>query len=819
MRSFLPLDLRDALRSLRATPVITAVALLSLALGIGANTAIFSILNGLVLKPLPVRQPQQLVMIDHGSWTNPIWEAIRDRTRAQFAGAFAWSDALCDLAEGGQRDLVDASYASGSMFTVLGIQPVAGRLFTDADDVRGGGPDGPVAVISHRLWQQRFGGQASVVGQRLMINRVPFTIVGVMPGGFFGPDVGRSADVIMPLGTEAAIKGTESMLDHRSAWFLEIMIRLAPGQTRDQAAAVLNGARPSVREATLPADWDATMLAGYLTDEFALIDGATGRSPLRNRYAQPLTIIMVVVAAVLLIACANIANLLLARATARRHEMSVRMALGASRWTLARQLFAESLLLAIAGGAAGLALAQFGSALLIQQLATSSSQVMLNTAIDWRVLGFTSAIALTTTVMFGLAPAMGLAAVAPNDALKEQSRSVTGDRRFGLRNGLVIIQVALSLSLVAFAGLFVGSFTSLTSTPLGFDPTHLLLVNIGAQTVPVGDERAVLYGRARDAVASVPGVRRAAASLLTPISGGGWNGFGSVDGGPPLVKPQSMIWINPISSEWFATYGMTLQAGRDFSVADSQSAEPVAIVNETFVKRFVGAQNPIGARLKADIGPGGEQSLRIVGVVSDAVYRNARAGVYASVYLPIVQAGELWSTFAITADVAAGGESTRRGIAAALSRADARMSFSFRDLSDQVRASVAQERLVALLSGFFGVLALLLAGIGLYGVTSYAVSRRRSEIAVRMAMGATAGGVVRLVLRRVGALVIVGVAVGLALTWWASTFVGKLLFGLTPRDPMTLVTAAVVLILSGLAAAWLPARRATHTDPLSTLRE
>ena len=378
MQSFFALDLRDALRSLRANPVVTFVAVISLALGIGANAALFSILNSLLLKTLPVKDPASLVVLDDGSWTNPIWEQIRDRRQEIFADAFAWSGSQFNLSAGGETDFVEGAWASGSMFEVLGIQPVLGRAFTDRDDARGGGPDGAVAVVSHGFWQRRLGSSSAAIGRSLTIDGRQVTVIGVAPPGFLGPDVGRSADVILPIGAISLPPGTQRMLDGRSTWWLEVMGRLKPGQSIDEAAARLNAIRPQIREATMPQDWTARDREQYLSEAFKLLPAATGQSSLRSSYARPLQIVLGVVAAVLAIACANLANLLLARAASRRHEMSVRLALGASRFRLGKQLLAESALLAVAGAALGLLVAKWGSALLVRQLASGSTGVTLD---------------------------------------------------------------------------------------------------------------------------------------------------------------------------------------------------------------------------------------------------------------------------------------------------------------------------------------------------------------------------------------------------------------------------------------------------------
>jgi predicted permease len=814
-------DWRDAWRSLRATPVVTLVALLSLGLGIGANTALFSILDSLMLRPLPVADPDRLVLIERGSWTNPIWEQIRARERQLFDGAFAWGPRRFDLSSGGETRFVEGAFASAGMFDVLGMRPALGRTFTAADDARGGGPDGPVAVISHGFWQRHFGGAPDVVGRSLTLSRAPFTVVGVTPRGFFGPDVGRQADVFIPIGTEPFIRGEASCLEARGCWWLAMMARLRPGQTIEEATAGLRAVQPQIREATLP-DWTSErMLAGYLTDPMTVTPGSTGRSGLRGRYRDPLTAIMVVVGAVLLVACGNIANLLLARATARRRELSLRLALGASRMRLARQLLAESLLLAGAGASLGLLLADWTAALLVSQLQTFDDPLFLDLSLNWRVLAFTGGAAIITALGFGLAPAGSVARVAPLDALREHGRGgVTGGGRFGLRNALVVAQVAFSVVLLVTAGLFLRSFIELTTVPLGFDAGGVLTIGVDVHEARVEpDARAALFARLGEAAAGVPGVERAALSVKTPGGDGGWNAIVDAPGDPALPERQRLAWVNAVTPGWFDAYGMRVLTGRNVEEGDTTGGPLVMIVNEAFARRYFGEERPVGRDVTTALDRTAS-TYRVIGIVSDAVYQTQRDGMPPTVYVPLAQSPFLPSEIQVTVRGAARpGAGLTRDVVDALHGVDAGASLTPRLIESQLADAVTVERLVARLSGFFGALALLLAALGLYGVTSYSVARRRAEIGVRMALGADPGGVVRLVLGRVAALVATGAAAGVLVSLWAAKYVAALLFGLNPRDPATLTLAVVVLAACAGLAGWLPARRAARLDPVRVLRE
>ena len=819
-------DLRLAVRSLRATPVVTSVALLSLALGIGANTAIFSLVDSLVLRPLPVAEPARLAIVTGGGSPNqaypyPTWEEMRKHADA-FDGMCAWWATRFDLAQGGEMQLVDGLYASGDFFTTLGVPPLLGRTLTAADDVRGGGPDGAVAVISYAFWQRHFGGAASVLGTSLVVEHVPVTIVGVTPPGFFGAEVGRAFDVALPITADARIRGRETFLD-QFIWRLTVMIRLKPGQQLDEATAALRGMQPQIREAALPQAGPRSR-TDFLKDPLTLMPAASGTSALRQHYARPLLILLVVVALVLLIACANIANILIARATARRHELSVRVALGASQWRLVRELLVEALLLSTAGTTVGLLFAVWGSRALVGQFSTQIDRAVLEVPLDWRVLAFTSVVTVTTALLFGIGPAVHATRVAPIDALKERGSGADGESRAHLSGALVVAQVALSLLIVVVTGPFVRTFVRLTSLPLGFDANRVLVMTVDVSRARIdAADRMPLYLQLTQAVAHVPGVAQAGASLLTPVSGFESNRFVDVAGAPALPDKERIVPVNFVTPGWFAVYGTPLRSGRDIDIHDGPNAPPVAVVNEAFVRTFFPGRDPLGATVVSSAG--GRRELRrpklIVGVVTDAVYRSLREPVRPTMYLPLTQ----WD-FAIP--FGGGSISVRpasgspvllaRTIATALTNVNRDVAFDFRTMTEQVNASLSQERLLAIVSGFFGGLALLLAGLGLYGLTAYAVSRRRTEIGIRMALGAAPAGVVRLVLSRVALLVGTGVIVGAGVSMWASKFVATLLYGLEPRDPITLVGAVLVLATVGTVAGWLPARRASRIDPAQVLR-
>jgi putative ABC transport system permease protein len=822
-------DLRDAFRALRATPIVTAVAVLSLALGIGANTAIFSLINALMLRSLPVKDPQHLVQVMAGarrtSWSNPLWEQIRDRDKQLFDGAFAYSTPRFNLASGGETQFVNGLMAGGEFFDVLGVPAILGRTFRTGDDVRGGGPDGPVAVISYAFWRSHFGGAADVIGRALALDRVPFTIIGVAAPGFTGVDQGNNFDVAVPLGTEPLIRGAkESAMDQRSWWWLRIIARLKDGDSIDHAAAALRTMQPQIREATLPQNSRPENVARYLNEPFGLRPAANGPAGLGRQYRDPLFLLMGVVALVLLIACANIANLLLARANARRHELSVRVALGASRWRIARQLLVESTLISAAGAVLGLAFARWGAALLVREFSVEDPPITLDVGIDWMVLGFAALVAMTTTLLFGTVPAMRATRVQPNDALKQQGRSLVGESRFAFGNVMVILQVALSLVLVVGAGLFIRTFSSLAHVRLGFNPDPILIVDMnGKRSSVVPENRPELWERMRQAALAVPGVRSAALQSITLLTFSGWNTLIENPPGLSLAEDQRLVNVNAVSRDWFSTQGMSFVAGRDFTDADRKGAPHAIVVNETLVKKYFGGGNAIGKTLREITRPGAPApDLHIVGIVRDAVYLSLKEPIPPTMYqhVPQVEGGPPGPGMDMA--VRAAGTSPAmlsRSIADALQRVDRDVTFTFRVYKQAIRANTVQERMLAMLSGFFGALALFLAALGLYGVMTYAVGRRRTEIGIRMALGAAPAAAVRFILQRAAVLVVVGIVIGAAMSIWAARFATPLVFGVPPRDPATLAVSAAVLACIGALAGWIPARRASRIDPARVLRE
>ena len=816
MRSILRVDWRDAWRSLTAAPLVPLVIVLSLGLGIGATTALFTVLNGLTLKPLPVHEPERLVYLEDMGATNPIWEHVRDHHSGVSAGAFAWSSMRFDTAVTGESAFVNGVYASGRMFQVLGVPATIGRTFDERDDRPGGGDAGPVAVLSHRYWRQRFSSDPRVLGSTIHLEQQAFQIVGVAAPGFVGLNVNTPADIFIPIGTEPLIRGRDSMLT-RPLWWLDMMFRLRPDQTLESFASELNAVRPRIRHATLP----PREQDDYLTKPFSVASGAAGRSALRTRFVRPLTIVLVIVGLVLLIACANIASLLLARAVARRREFSLRLALGASRWRVSRQLFIESGILAGAGVILGMLVAYFGSRALVWQLSTWRATPYVDLSPDWRVLGFTAAVAIVAALLFGLAPAATLSGVAPNNALKDDNRGTGGDRTGTVSGALVVTQVALSLALVFAASLFGRSYGTLTGRDRGFTRADVLIARVGLTGTSVATANHVqAFTRLRDVVLAVPGIQSAAVSYTTPISGSGWTD--RVASGPAVAENRgNATWVNLITPGWLATYGIRLVEGRDFGPGDTLGNPRVAIVDRAFAEKYLPRnERAVGQRFTLSGHANGPAPFEVVGVVDNTLHRSLRDEKTPTVFRPFAQWDASLTSAALSLRAAVGNpKALSRAVAEAVTREYPGARVSLNSLDDQIAASITEDRLVARMSGFFGALALLLAGLGIYGVVAYSVSRRRREIGIRMALGADPGAVVRMVLRGLALLLGLGLAGGVLLSLWASKYIKTLLYQVEPQDPATVAAAAAVLAAAGVLAGWLPARRAALVDPTIVLRD
>jgi predicted permease len=800
-------DVRYGIRLLARHPGFTLVAVLTLALGIGANTAIFSLINSVMFRALPVRDAARLAVVGGIGRGFPAWESLQ-KEAGRFEHVAAWGPSQFDLSSGGETHWVDGLWASGSFFDTLGVPAVLGRTLINADDMRGAQP---VTVISYAFWQREFNGARDVVGQSLPINRTEFTIVGVTPPGFFGPVVGRTFDVVVPLGAFGLIM-PEAWLDTNFG-FLTMMARLKPGQTLREAT---NGLAP-----------------------MTLVPAATEQSYFRGQYARPLYTLMAVVGLVLLVACATIANLLLARATARRQEMSVRLAIGGSRWRLVRQLLTECVVLSACGAIGGVVIASLGSRFLVSQLsaesvlitgrvAYGSARLFLDVSTDWHVLAFTTVVALGTALLFGVAPTLRASGISPIDVMKESGP--TSDSGAKAASGFVIAQLALSLVLVVAASLLIRTFSSLANLQLGFEPERVLIVDVDAGRSSIeADAQLSLYKRVLDVVRTVPGVSDAALSNATPATRGGLFAPVTVIGAPGPGDASARQAINAVvmvvSPGLFHTFGTPLRAGRDFTTADRRNAPPVVMVNQRFARSLPRGISAVGSRIAVPVRETPSR-MQIVGVVADTAAWPLRDPIPPSVFLPLEQADEMLLELSLeeqglSVSVRADDRPPQlltRAIGVALGEVDPGLALTFRSPADEIAASLTQERVVAVLAGLFGVLAVGLAALGLYGVTAYAVARRRTEIGIRIAVGAGSIDVIRMVLGQSAAVTLAGITLGLAGAAAVTRYLEGLLFGLTPLDPGTFAGVSLLFVVVSMLAAFIPARRATRVDPVVTLR-
>ena len=817
-------DLRYAARQLRANPGFAAVAVLSLALGVGANSAIFQLVDAVRLRTLPVKNPQDLVTIDFaenssrsGNWstrsarlTSVLWDQVRGLTEP-FTATIAWSATRFNLAPGGEARYAEGQYVSGDFFRVLGVQPRIGRTFTADDDRPGCGTPG--AVVSNAFWQRELGGNPDALGREVSLDGHRFPVIGVTPPQFFGVEVGNRFDVAVPLCADLN-KRAES----RTKWWLSAMGRLKPGWTAQRADKYLKTVSPAMMEASLPPTYRPDQAKRFLANQLVAETSAAGVSDLREEYESPLSLLLAATGLVLLIACANLANLLLARASVREREMAVRQAIGASRGRLIVQLLSESLLLAVLGTALGVALAQVLSRALIAFLSTPDNPVFVGLQLDLRMLGFTAAMAIGTCLLFGLLPALRATQIAPAAAMRAGGRSMTAGReRYGLRRALVTAQVALSLVLLVGAVLFVRSLQKLLDVQPGFRAEGIVALDIDITTGKYPKERRnVVYSDLLEKLRAQPGVVSAAQVRTTPISGNGWNELVRPDG---FTGESKNSMFNRYGPGYLKTMGTAMLAGRDFDARDTLGAPNVAVVNEAFAKLFFAGANPVGHTFRVE-GEAGQPDriYQIVGLARNTKYYKLREEFLPISFLPMAQDESPRNGTAWVVRTAGRPQDAFRTLKAAVAAVNPSFVLEFKVMTVQIAESLQRDRLMAVLAGAFGVLAGMLAAIGLYGVIAYMVARRQNEIGVRMALGADRASVIRLVLREAMMLLAAGLAIGIGLGLWAGQAAAKMLFGLKPNDAATFVAASVLLAVATAAAGYIPARRASGMDPMDALR-
>ena len=858
-------DLRYAFRGLARSPLFTGVALVSIALGIGANTAIFTLVDEVLLRRLPVKNPEQLVLFNgarnhYGSNSGgnmlsyPMYEDFRDNfvdrgaapalPRASlavaagapappvFSGMFARRTVAMNVGANGQTERVPGELVSGTYFQVLGVGAAIGRVITPDDDKARGGE--PVAVLSYDYWRNRFGANPQIVGTAITVNNHTLTIIGVSQAGFDGVDIGYVPNIRVPATMKAQMTPNWDDVENRRSRWVNVFGRLKPGVTLDQAKAALQPFFHGILEQeVLAADFSNTTAytrGEFLKGQVDLLPAAQGRSPIRQQLSQPLWLLLGIVGGVLLIACANVASLLIARATARQKEIAVRLALGASRGRIVGQLLVESVMLAGIGGLLGLVIAAWTTRFLLGFLPTSDTPHVISGSIDNRILLFNFALSLATGLVFGLVPA--LRSTKPNLAptLKDQVGAVVGGSGgVRLRKGLVIAQVTVSVLLLISAGLFIRSLRALRLLDLGLKTDNLIAFNVSPTLSGYTPVRAKQFDKQLlERVSVLPGINGMAFAQMGLLEGNEWDSSMSVEGYEAKPGEDMNPYCNAVSPGYFKTMGIPLVSGRDFDDRDVrfEAGDPdaklpsykVAIVNESYAKHYFGERSPIGRHIGFGVNPGTKTPIEIIGVVKDAKYTGVRDDIPRQVFFAYMENDFAGSAvmYVRTTNQPDAAFGAIRQVARQL---DANLPiYNLRTLDHQIDQSLLNDRLIATLSTAFGVLATLLAVIGLYGVMAYTVARRTREIGVRMALGAVQGDVVWLVMREVLALVGTGIVLGLVAAWGLGRLISSQLYGVTAGDPLTIAGAAGLLLFVALLAGYLPARRATRVNPVLALR-
>ena len=807
-------DLRHAARTLRLSPGFACVAVLSLALGVGANTAIFQLLDAVRLRSLPVRDPQSLVEVRivggnrgmglndglYGQLTRPIFNELKKKSRG-LAGLFAWSPDEVRIGRGSDLRRVPAVYVTGDFFPTLGVTARQGRLLLPEDE---SACPTTRAVVSYSYWQNEMGGQPLDGAPGLVVNGNFMQVVGVAPPGFTGLAVGQRFDVAVPFCHPKELR--------RDVFDITVMGRLKPGQTLAGASAELGTLSAGIMEATTITGYNTKVIETYKGFRLAASSASGGVSSLRNEYDKSLWLLLAITGMVLLIACANLANLMLARASVRQHEISIRLALGASRFRLVRQLLTESAVIAAAGAALGVLLAQVLSRLVVWSVSTTTTSVYLPTSLDWRVLLFAAAVCILTCAFFGVVPALRATRAKPISAMKSGGRGMTtGRESFSLQRVMVIAQIAVCLVLLAGAALFIRSFRNLMTFDPGMREAGITVAFIGFEPLHIAPEHYEDFKRRLvEEVSAAPGIRRAAITSNVPLSGASWTHGIHIDAQEGWSK---FTWVSP---DYFDTMNIHLIAGRNFRATDTAASPGVAVVNQKFVRMYLRNENPIGRTLRTVAEPNyPATSYQIIGVIPDTKYSSVREEVPPMAFAPAAQlpAREPWTALMIYSNL------TPAAIKSVLVRNHPAMVTDCANFQTRIRDGFARERLMAVLSGLFGLLAAVLAMLGLYGIISYLVARRRNEVGIRMALGAERQQVIRMFLRDAARLVIVGLAIGTLVSLIAMRGAASLLFGLKSYDPLTLAIAGALLAGVATVASFLPAYRAAKLDPMIALRD
>jgi putative ABC transport system permease protein len=821
-------DLRHGLRLLRLNPLFASVAVLSLALGVGANTAMFQLLDAVRLRTLPVRRPESLAQVrftdqdwkpivfrgDFREVSNPLWEGIRDNQQA-FTHVAAVGGYLVNLARGGEARYAQALWVSGQFFDLLEVPSFMGRVLADSDDHPGCGA--PSAVISYAFWQREFGADPTILGKKLVISDLPVEIVGVTPPTFFGPEVGRFYDLALPVCSQELMARDTST--RRDLSWLSVIGRLKPGWTLERASAHLAALSPELLKATAPSGYGQKDVERYLRLRLGAVSLQSGFSRLRTRYEQPLLVLLAVASGVLLIACANLANLMLARAGARQREIGVRLAVGASRGRLIRQLLAESLLLATLGSVLGWIVALGLSRSLVSLLNSFGARGLsyfLDLQLDWRMWLFTLGTAGLTCVLFGLAPALRGTMVSPATLLVSGRASTPGREHFGLRQIVVCVQVALCFALMVCAALFARSLDNLLSLNAGFRQEGLLYSTLDLRPLNMPANRLQEFKRdLLNRVRAIPGVVAAADTFVIPVGGSYWRLGLRV--GRDDSRKSVFTWVTP---GFFRTMDIPMIAGRDFDDRDTTTAPKVVAVNEAFVRQFFLGADAIGRTFESLSEPNYPQTAyQIVGVVKNAKYQDIREDFQPVVYAPEMQHPTPYAFQILMVRSSAPSASLVAAIKETVAGVHPAIGMDFEMVRNMVLRQFVRERLMASLGGVFGLLAAILATVGLYGVIAYIVVRRTKEIGIRMALGAEPPRIVRMVLKEAVTLLMIGLEAGAVLAWFAVGYAERLLYGLPPRDPASFGAAALILAVVALVAGLIPAWRASRLHPMAALRE